>query len=367
MLSNESLKQAHILMVDDDSNHLTLLSRLLRQAGFQNVHVSNNPDGVVGECTDRERCPDLLLLDWQMPGKTGHEVLEAVRAEVGGSDQLPVLVLTSDSRRSSRYDALRAGATDFLTKPIDETELLLRIRNLVQMRFLTRHVQEENRILEERVKERTEALALAQMQFLERLATAAELRDDLTGKHTARVASVSAAIADALGLPPEEVQTIRHAAPLHDVGKLAVPEVILRKPARLTTTEFEVMKTHTVVGPRLLSCNGTEELPLLRAAEQIAASHHEWWNGSGYPDGASGDAIPLPGRIVAVADVYDALTHQRPYKDAWPVDEALQSIESLSGSQFDPLIVEVFSHLAQEGRLQSEVREAERSLTPIPG
>jgi putative two-component system response regulator len=285
--------------------------------------------------------------------------LNEVRAWIASAHELPILVLTGDQRLDSRYDALRGGASDFVCKPFDQIELTLRINNLLELHFLHREVREENRRLEERVQERTEALTRAQSQFLERLAAAAELRDDLTGQHTARVGTMSALIAEALGLPPEEVRTIRQSAPLHDVGKLAVPEMILRKPARLTADEFEVMKTHTVYGPRLLGGDSEGNLPLLKVAEEIAATHHEKWDGSGYPAGLAGDRIPLTGRIVAVADVYDAFTHQRPYKPAWPTAEALTNIQAAAGAHFDPLVVDAFMEVSESGRLDEEMHSIE--------
>ncbi len=352
MFSLDQIQQGRILAVDDDADNLMLLSGMLRLAGFPNVQITQDPTQVVDLCEALR--PDVLLLDWQMPVRSGRDVLEAIRGEIGGTDKLPVLVLTADTRTSSRHEALLAGATDFLPKPIDEVELLLRMRNLLQMRLLAKHFEDENQALEDRVRERTDALVGAQMQFLERLAAAAELRDDLTGKHTARVARTSGLIAETLGLGAEEISQILHAAPLHDVGKLAVPETILRKPARLTRDEYDIMKTHTVYGPRLLVSQKPELLPLLRTAEEIAATHHERWDGKGYPSGLGEQDIPLSGRIVAVADVYDALTHERPYKAAWSLRESVAAVREMSRVYFDPLIVEVFMNLAEDGRLDPE-------------
>lgn len=363
MFSPEQIQHGRILAVDDDADLLLLLSHTLKKAGVTHLQVTTDAAAALDLCHTWR--PDLLLLDWQMPERSGREVLEAVRSEIGGSDELPVLILTGDSRPSSRHEALMAGATDFLPKPPDETELLLRIRNLLQMRLLTQRIRKENRQLEIRVRERAEALVEAQMQFLERLAAAAELRDDLTGKHTARVARVSALLAEALGLEPDEVHCILHASPLHDVGKLAVPETILRKPARLTNDEFEIMKTHTVYGPRLLGSDNTTLLPLLASAEKICATHHERWDGNGYPYGLGEQDIPLAGRIVAIADVFDALTHARPYKPAWQFKDAVETIVQLSGTHFDPLIVDVFAHVADDGRLMAAIRSADHTVLPV--
>ncbi|MGI8908234.1 MAG: HD domain-containing phosphohydrolase [Candidatus Sumerlaeaceae bacterium] len=364
-MDEKQIKDARILLVEDDENHLLLLKSVLHHESFENVQVAPDEHHVLDLCLSCK--PDLIVLDWQLPQRSGLDILKEVRAWAGTGHDLPVLVLTADPRRTSRYDALRAGASDFVSKPFDHEELLLRINSLLELHFLHREVQEENQRLEERVQERTRELMLAQMEFLERLAAAAELRDDLTGQHTARVGMVSALIAETLGLPEGEVRTIRQAAPLHDVGKLAVPEVILRKPARLTTEEFEVMKTHTVYGPRLLTGDGNGDFPLLKSAEEIAATHHERWDGTGYPAMLSGEAIPLAGRIVAVADVYDAFTHQRPYKPAWPRKESLREIRAETGLHFDPLVVDAFVELEESGRLRDELHGLERGSAQFAG
>jgi putative two-component system response regulator len=356
-MDERQLKNARILLVEDDENHLALLRAVLKHNEFQNVDAVPDERHVMDLCLSYK--PDLIILDWQLPRKTGLEILKEVRGWAGAGCELPVLVLTGDSRMSSRYEALTAGASDFVNKPFDELELLLRINNLLQLRFLHREVQDENRKLELRVYERTQDLMRAQTEFMERLAAAAELRDDLTGQHTARVGTTSALIAEALGLPDIEVRTIRQAAPLHDVGKLAVPEMILRKPAKLTEEEFNVMKTHTIYGPRLLAGDSDGVYPLLKAAEEIAATHHERWDGKGYPNALAGDEIPLSGRIVAVADVYDAFTHQRPYKAAWPRAQSVASIQEAAGKHFDPLVVDAFCELADSGRLDAELDNVE--------
>jgi len=197
-------------------------------------------------------------------------------------------------------------------------------------------------MLEKRVIERTYELEESHLEILVRLARAAEYRDDDTGEHTWRVGRISALIAQHMGLADKKVKLILHAARLHDVGKIAIPDGILLKPARLTSEEFETMKTHTTLGAEILSGGSS---PLLQMAETIALTHHEKWNGTGYPGGLMGDLIPIEGRIVSVADVFDALTHDRPYKTAWPVEKAMDEIESQTGKQFDPDVVEVFKKI----------------------
>jgi putative two-component system response regulator len=238
--------------------------------------------------------------------------------------------------------ALGNGAKDFLVKPLDAIEVLLRIRNLLETRFLQLEFRKQNLALEQRVYDQSVDLSDARLEMLARLARAAEYRDDDTGEHTQRVGRTSGLMAGALGLDAQEVELIRHAATLHDVGKIGVPDRILLKPGSLTAAEFEVMKGHVGVGAEILSGSRS---PLLRVAEQVALTHHEWWDGSGYRSGLRADEIPLAGRIVAVADVFDALTHDRPYKSAVPLDQALEEIRCLSGRQFDPSLVAAFEQL----------------------
>jgi putative two-component system response regulator len=282
--------------------------------------------------------PDLVLLDLQMPYLDGFEVMKKLQACVPSGAFLPILVLTADITPEAKRQALDEGATDFLTKPFDQTEVLLRIRNLLRTRWLHLQLHDQNLLLEQKVRERTAELEETQIEILERLALAAEYRDDDTGEHTRRVGRMSAQIAQALGLPEFEVELIRRASPLHDVGKIAIPDSILLKPGRLTPEEFELMKTHTTLGAKMLSGG---QFPMLQRAEEIARTHHERWDGKGYM-GLKGEAIPIAGRIVTVADVFDALTSARPYKEPWPPSEAMEEIQRQSGQQFDPRVVEAF-------------------------
>jgi putative two-component system response regulator len=274
-----------------------------------------------------------------MPGLDGFEVMAQVQERTPHGIFLPILVLTSDHARETRERALSSGAKDFLTKPLSPSEVRLRVRNLLETRFLHRALQDQNRCLEERVRERTRDLERARLEILRRLAEAAEYRDDCTGEHTRRVGRMSGAIGAAMGLGSSEVKLLRTVAPLHDVGKIGVPDRILQLPSTLSPNDFEVMKTHTVIGADLL---GGSEFPLLEAAAQVALSHHERWDGAGYPNNLRGTEIPLFGRIVAVADTWDALCHTRPYKPAWPREAALDEIQAHRGGQFDPDVVNAF-------------------------
>jgi len=272
-----------------------------------------------------------------MPHFDGLEVMDQLN-EIAEASYLPILILSGDLTPEARREALSRGAKDFVSKPFQQDELLLRIKTLLETRFLYIQIQGQNQLLEAKVRERTRELVEAQIEIIERLAVAAEFRDDNTGQHTHRVGQMSALVAKQLGLPDPQVSLIRRAAELHDVGKIGVPDAILLKMGKLTPEEFEVVKTHTVIGARILSGG---KFPLLRLAEEIAFSHHERWDGEGYAR-IRGVNVPLAGRIVAVADVFDALTQQRPYKPAWPVAEAIGEIDRQRARQFDPDVVEAF-------------------------
>lgn len=333
---DQNLIGSRILMVDDTEPNLLLLEMILNDLGYQDLVGISDPRVAVD--TWRALEPDLVLLDLHMPHLSGLDVLAEIRSDPGTAF-LPVLMLTADDSSEAKVRALSTGANDFLTKPFNEVEVKLRIENLLRIRHLHNQLREQNANLEERVLERTKQLAVAKDEVLARLAMAAEFRDDDTGHHTQRVGATAALLAEAIGLPEDEAAVIRHAAPLHDVGKIGVPDRVLLKPGPLDERERRVMKQHTDIGARLVSGSSS---PTMRMAEQIAATHHERWDGKGYGTGLSGRDIPVAGRIVAVVDVFDALTHQRPYKDAWPPEDAVEEIRSERGRQFDPSVVDAF-------------------------
>jgi len=269
-------------------------------------------------------------------------VLEQITAHNRSDDRVPVIMITADASAETKRRALELGANDFVGKPFDSGEILLRIRNHLETRFLHQKLREQNSQLERKVIERTKEVEDSQVEVLERLAAAVEFRDDDTGNHTRRVAEVSGMLAGAVGLDATTVELIRRAAPLHDIGKVGIPDAILLKAGPLTGEEFEIMKTHTVIGSRMLSKGRSE---LVRFSQRIARSHHEWWDGSGYPDRVSGQSIPLEARIVAVADFLDALTHERPYRPAWGIEETLAEIRRRSGSHFDPSVTRALDEI----------------------
>jgi putative two-component system response regulator len=334
-MTSRPFRNARILIVDDEDVNIDILRRILTRAGFTRVETTN--DSRQAAALYVEHRPDLILLDLHMPHVDGLEVMDQLN-EIAEASYLPILILSGDLTPEARRDALSRGAKDFVGKPFQQEELLLRIKTLLETRFLYIQIQSQNQLLEAKVRERTRELVEAQIEIIQRLAIAAEFRDDNTGQHTHRVGQMSALVAKQLGLPDTQVSLIRRAAELHDVGKIGVPDTILMKMGKLTPEEFEVVKTHTVIGARILSGG---KFPLLRLAEEVAFSHHERWDGEGYAR-IRGVDVPLAGRIVAVADVFDALTQQRPYKPAWPIAEAIGEIDRQRGRQFDPEVVDGF-------------------------
>lgn len=341
-----SRETARLLVVDDQEANVRVLEGVLRRGGYANVRSILDSREVLP--VYEEFGPDLVLLDLHMPHLDGFQVMEMLREQVPPSSYLPILVLTADITPEAKQRALSSGARDFLTKPFDAVEVLLRVHNLLETRRLHLRLQNANLILEEKVLDRTRELVESRVEILERLSMAAEYRDDDTGRHTKRVGSNAGLLARAIGLPEAQVELIRRAAPLHDVGKIGVPDLILLKPGKLTSEEWETMKRHTTIGAGILSGSRSA---LLRTAEEIALTHHERWEGGGYPAGISGPVIPLSGRIVTLVDVFDALTHDRPYKQAWPVEEAAAEIEKQSGSQFDSEVAGAFLGLVREQRI----------------
>jgi putative two-component system response regulator len=335
-----------ILVVDDQRANIQYLQRILQRAGFDDVRGTTDPTTVESMLADDP--PRLLVLDLHMPVMDGLTLLRRIRAAEPSGSFFPIIVLTADTSVDARRAALSAGATDFLTKPFDAIETVLRIRNLLLARRMHEELQSQNETLERRVAERTRELEEARLETLERLALAAEFRDDATGQHTRRVADISSLIALRLGWSSADVALIWRAAPLHDVGKIGITDQILLKHGPLGADEQARMKDHTLIGAQILSGSHSRTLQL---AAEIALTHHEYWNGQGYPRGLAGVEIPESGRIVAVADVFDALTHARPYKPAWPVDRAVAEIARRAGFQFDPRVVEAFLSLPDHAKL----------------
>ena len=329
-----------ILVVDDQEANLMLMKRVLERAGYTDVATVSEPLRVPELVA--ESLPDLLILDLHMPGMDGFALMEKLAPLTGQGTRVPILVVTGDAEHQAKRRAFSLGARDFLTKPIETTEVSLRVRNLLHVHHLQHELRRHNERLEEKVIERTTDLDAARLEILDRLAAVAEYRDDDTQEHARRIGRTAALLGLELGLGKEEITLLHRAAPLHDIGKVGIPDEILLKPGRLTDAEFEFMKLHAPMGAEIL-CGS--QSAVLQLAEIVALSHHERWDGRGYPQGLAGTEIPLSGRIVAVADVFDALTHRRPYKPAWPVHEAEREIAAHAGTQFDAKVVDAFERL----------------------
>lgn len=325
-----------VQVIDDNAINLALFKGLLaRLPGCEAVLFDEARAGLAWAQQQR---PDLIVLDYMMPGLDGVALIEQLRATAGCED-LPVLMITADADKDTRYRALNAGATDFLTKPVDRLEFSARVRNLLQLSRARGALQAHADGLAAQVRQATAALRMRELETVLRLSRAAEFRDPETGAHILRMAHYAQLIGRRLGLPEPELDLLLHAAPLHDIGKVGIPDHILLKPGKLTPEEFEVMKQHARHGYDILKDSASA---YLRAGADIAHGHHEKFDGSGYPQGLAGEAIPLFSRIVAVADVFDALTSQRPYKPAWPLERAHDFIVDASGQHFDPACVDAF-------------------------
>lgn len=327
---------ARIFVVDDEPVNLKLLARFLQSQGYRHVELIQDSRGVIARY--QEARPDLILLDINMPHLDGYEVLAQL---VALNDPMlpPVVALTAQHSRDHLLKALSAGARDFIRKPFDHTELQVRVRNLLAAHIAHRMLNDHSAVLEELVRQRTEVLHMTRLQVVQRLARAAEYRDNETGNHILRMAQVSTLLAKSLGWSPTDCELMSHASPMHDVGKIGIPDAILLKPGKLEPDEFKLMQTHTEIGAEIL---GGDESDLLALARIIALSHHEKWDGTGYPQGLAGAAIPMAGRIVAAADVFDALTSVRPYKDAWPTERAVRYMTESAGTHFDPEVIDHF-------------------------
>ncbi len=341
-MDDSILKQARILIADDEKANARLLERILRRAGWTELKSTYDAREVPRLAATFQA--DLLLLDLHMPHADGLEVLAQVRARADG-ETLPILIVTADDSAEAKQAALDAGASDFLTKPVDAVDIVPRVRNLLEVRLRRLQERDGNRILEEQVAARMRAFEEIHLEMLDRLALAAEYRDDLShGEHVRRVGQTSALLARALGLPEDQVEMIRRAAPLHDLGKIAIPDSVLLKPGRLTPDESAIMQTHAAVGAEMLS--GSRH-PLLQMAERIALSHHERWDGTGFPQRLRGEAIPVEARIVAVADAFDAMNSDRPYRPALSSQEVWDILVDGAGRQWDLAVVDALASLVR--------------------
>ena len=323
-----------IAIIDDTPLNLTLMQALVGKLPDCEPLPFSDPAEGLAWCQANE--PDLVIVDYMMPGLDGVEFIRRFRAAPDRED-VPILMVTADHERQTRYDALQSGATDFLNKPVDRNEFQPRVHNMLNLRRAHLATRARAQTLEVKVAEATAAIHDREQETVTRLARAAEFRDPETGAHIQRMAHYSALISRQLGQTEAAARLLLQAAPMHDVGKLGIPDHILMKPGRLTPEEFEQMKRHSEIGYDILKGSTS---PVIQAAATIALTHHEKYDGSGYPHGTAGENIPLIGRIVAVADVFDALTSVRPYKPAWSLDDATAFLRDGRGQHFDPLCVD---------------------------
>lgn len=344
--ANDSILAAKILIVDDKLVNVELLETMLSLAGYTNIR-STTDSRDVQELYQSDQF-DIILLDIRMPYLDGFQVMEQLSEGIK-NDYLPVLVLTAQQDMETRLRALELGAKDFVTKPFDSTEVLNRIANMLEVRELYNQRKHHADILEKKVQDRTrelhqrnQELEDTRLEIVRCLGRAGEYRDNETGFHVIRMSKGCQALALAAGLGEERASTFLHASPMHDVGKIGIPDHILLKPGRLDPAEWEIMKTHVDIGVEII---GKQDSELMNLARLIALNHHEKWDGCGYPQGLKGEGIPIEGRISAVCDVFDALTSERPYKKAWPVDEAVSFINENADSHFDPELVRLFNQI----------------------
>lgn len=341
-----------VLIVDDTEINLILFGALVKK--LENCVPITFISPTEGLAWAQVNDPDLIIVDYMMPELDGIEFIQRLRA-TPGKEGVPILMITANDQKQVRYRALDAGASDFLTKPVDKIEFLARASNMLALSDVRKKLADRATWLAEEVRKATSEIVQRERETVIRLSKAAEYRDPETGAHILRMAHFSELIAKGLGLSVADQELLLEAAPMHDIGKVGIADGILLKPGRLTPDEFEIMKQHAIFGYEILKGSSSK---VLQAGADIARAHHEKFDGTGYPQGLQGDGIPIFSRIVAVADVFDALTSERPYKKAWSLEQAVDHLKANTGTHFDPLCVDAF--LAQwEAVLEIRQRFAE--------
>lgn len=345
-----------VLIVDDNEVNLVLFSALVKK--LDDTVAQSFADPMTALAWARTAAVDLVIVDYMMPGMDGMEFIQQFK-QMAAHAEVPVLMITANDQKQVRYRALDSGASDFLTKPVDKVEFLARVKNMLTLSEARKGLHNRAQWLADEVRKATSEILQRERETVMRLCKATEFRDPETGAHILRMAHYSRLIASRLGFSLEQQDLLLEAAPMHDIGKVGIPDRILLKPARLTAEEFEVMKRHATLGYDLLKGSSSR---VLQVGAAIALGHHEKYDGSGYPFGLQGEDIPIFSRIVAVADVFDALTSERPYKKAWPLEEAVDHLKAVSGQHFDPQVVQAFlgdwdEVLAIRNRYQDESSE----------
>jgi putative two-component system response regulator len=338
MKASADILSGKILIVDDQLVNVLLIERILTDAGYVAATFTIDPTVVCS--LHAQNHYDLILLDLQMPGMDGFQVMEGLK-EIETSGYLPVLVITAQPEYKLR--ALHAGAKDFISKPIEMAEVLARVHNMLEVRLLHQALNDQNAKLETRVLERTADLHDGYVETIFTMTRAAEHKDEDTGAHVQRISYYGSALARLMGQSEEFVDAIFYASPMHDIGKIGIPDHVLLKPGGFTPEEWSIMKTHAEMGAEIL---GNSKSPYLKMGAEIALNHHERWDGGGYPNGIQGEAIPLAARIMNICDIYDALRSKRPYKPAFDHDKAIEILTQGDGrtlpTHFDPEILSVF-------------------------
>jgi len=337
-----------ILVVDDQPQNIELLEAHLVPQGYEIARAESGEEALRKLSGNQI---DLMLLDVMMPGMDGFEVTRRIRQD-DKNRLLPIILVTALRETEDRVKGIEAGCDDFLSKPVDKMELLARVRSLLKVKAYNDLMSNYRKELESEVARRTqelqrafERIKAASLDTIYRLSMAAEYKDEDTGAHIRRVSRYSAAVARRMGLDDSTIEAILYAAPMHDLGKIGIPDLILVKPAKLDPAEWEIMKQHTVIGAKILTGSDAE---FIRLGETIAQHHHEKWDGSGYPNGLKGEEIPIAARITAIADVFDALTSKRRYKEPFSVEKSLAIIREGRGSHFDPDVVDAFFAIQDE-------------------
>jgi putative two-component system response regulator len=361
---DRSLRTSTIMIVDDEPINVTVARKYLSLAGYENFVTTTESRDAIALAYEKQ--PDVVLLDVMMPQVSGLDILVALRADPHWA-RLPVIILTAANDQETKRKALDYGANDFLSKPVDPTDLIPRVHNVLALKQHHDHLARYSRELEAEVFRRTADLVRSRQEVIHCLARAGEFRDDDTGQHVLRVGRYARVIAKQLDWRGERLDTLEQAAQLHDIGKIGVPDAILLKPGKLTPEEFEIMQKHSGYGRRITQSLADQEVsalachtqlgarlleasdsPVLTMAATIALSHHEKWDGSGYPLGLAGEDIPMEGRITAVADVFDALSSRRPYKPAFVLNQCMEILEEGRGKHFDPQVLDAFFHCRAE-------------------
>jgi putative two-component system response regulator len=343
MLCSSAIRNAHILLIDDLEVNVVLLERMLRGAGYLFIDSTTDPEKVCE--LHRKNSYDLIILDLQMPVMDGFEVMEGLK-EVEQYGYLPVLVITAQPDHKLR--ALKAGAKDFISKPFELVEVLARVSNMLEVRLLNKELHNYNGVLEQRVQERTADLQEGYLETIFAMTRAAEQKDLGTGAHVQRISYYCRELAGLIGMDQEFVDKIFFASPMHDIGKIGIPDHILLKPSGFLQDEWQVMRRHTLMGAKIL---GSSKSPYLKMGAEIGLNHHERWNGGGYPNGILGEDIPLSARIMSICDIYDALRSKRSYKPAFEhkktVDIITRGDARTQSEHFDPVVFAAFKQNSQ--------------------